>query len=582
MTIFRSVAIVSLLCFLMTGCSGRRGVVTLRIIATTDVHGCIFDKDFIDGQERPGSLAKLASFLKKQRKEYNNIMYLDAGDILQGSFEIYQDVTAQFDRKSLAAEAYNLLGCDAVAFGNHDLAVGTMCYDRFYEGTAFPVLSSNVCLVNYGDYAPAYKMFEYKGLRVAVVGMTTPVVRYSIPPDRIEELDFRDIVEAVRYLVPKLREEEKADVIVGLFHSGFDNGRMDDEGVFENAVSRVVSEVAGLDVILFGHDHTPRCLKMTDCNGDSVLLINPGPYAHNAAVATVTADFRKSDNPEILTSGYLEDITDEVPDKEFMNKLSGWYGDVSNYADSVAGTITTSLEGRGVLWRESSAMDYVHSVQMAFSSAEISLASPVFSRTYIPAGDIQMRDLFSLYKYENTMVSVMLKGSEVRDILEYSAGLYYNTVQDANGNLLKVRTDVSSGRKMPATPSNYLITAAGIDYEVDVTKPAGERVKVLSMSDGKPFDPERYYRTTINSFLYGGTESALFKIGSLSHKNIGRRFLISSSTDLRYCMITDLALKYKVGKKADVRKVCNWRLVPEQIVAGCLAKDTINFHVINE
>lgn len=193
-----------------------------------------------------------------------------------------------------------------------------------------------------------------------------------------------------------------------------------------------------------------------------------------------------------------------------------------------------------------------------------------------------MRDLFALYKYENTMVSVMMKGREVRDVLEYSAGLFYNTVEDSNSNLLKFRTDAESGRKMPQIPSNYLITAAGIDYEIDVTKPAGERVSVLSMSDGKPFDPERYYRTTINSFLYGGIESALFKIGSLSHKNIGRRLEISSSTDLRYYMITEFALKCKAGKKVDVRKVCNWRLVPEQIVAGCLAHDTIDFHVINE
>ena len=582
MRIVRSVAIVSLLCLLLTGCSGRRGVVNLRIIATTDVHGRIFDKDIIDGQERQGSLAKLATYLKKQRRENKNVLYLDAGDILQGSFEIYQDVTAQFERKSLAAQAYNLLGCDAVAFGNHDFAVGTSCYERFYDGTTFPILSSNVCFADYGDFVPVYRMFEYKGLRVAVVGMTTPLTKYSIPSDRIAELEFRDMVETARFIVPRLREDKKADVIIGLLHSGFEGGRMDDEGVYENAVRRVVSEVAGFDVIIFGHDHTPRCLKLADCNGDSVLLINPGPYAHNAAVATVTADFRNSDKPEVLTSGYLEDITDEVPDNDFMKKLSGWYYDVINYADSVAGRITTSLEGRGVLWRESSAMDYVHSVQMAFNAAEISLASPVFTCSYIPAGDIRMRDLFALYQYENTMVSVMLKGSEVRDVLEYSAGLYYNTVKDANGNLLKTRIDEGNGKKMPSTPSNYLITAAGINYEIDVTKPEGERVRVLSMNDGKPFDPDRYYRTTINSFLYGGTESALFKATGITHKSIVRRLEVSSSTDIRYYMITDFTLKRKAGKDVNIRNVCNWRLVPEDIVDGCLARDTIDFYVINE
>ena len=582
MKIVRSVAFAFLLCFLLTGCSEQRGVKTFRIIATTDVHGRIFDKNCIDGSERPGSLAKLSTFLKKQRKENKNVIYLDAGDILQGSIEMYQDVTAQFDRKSLAAEAYNILGCDAMAFGNHDLAVGAQSYDFFFRGISFPVLGSNVCYMDYGDFLPACRIIEQNGVRIAVLGMTTPVVRYSVPYDKISEIDFRDIAETAKYIISILREKKKADVIIGLFHSGFDNGRMDEEGVYENAVRRVVSEIPGFDMIVYGHDHIPRCLKMADCNGDSVLLLNPGPYAKNAAVATLTVDFRNTDKPQILTSGYLEDITNEEPDKEFMQKLSGWYSDVSNYSDSVVGSISSSLEGRGVLWRESSAMDYIHSVQMAFNSAEISLASPVFSRTFIPAGEIRMRDLFSLYKFENTMVSLMLKGSEVRDVLEYSAGLYYNTVKNGSDNLLKTRIDAVSGRKMPETPSNYFITAAGIDYLVDITKPAGERVKVLSMSDGKPFDSDGYYRTTINSFLYGGTESALFKVEGLSRKSISKRLEVSSSADIRYYMITAFALKKEVGKEVDVRRVCNWKLVPEQIVAGCLAHDTIDFHVINE
>ena len=582
MKIVQSVVLVPFLCLLLAGCTTRRGVKTINIIATTDVHGRIFDKDCIDGTERTGSLAKLSTFLKKQRKENRNVIYLDAGDILQGSIEMYQDITAQFDRESLAAKAYNLLDCDAVALGNHDLAVGTQSYEYFFSEAEFPVLGTNVSFMNYGDFIPCYRMLERNGVRIAIVGMITPVVRYSIPFDRISELEFRDIVESAKYILPILREEKKADVIVGLFHSGFDNGRMDDEGVYENAVRSLVSQVSGFDMILFGHDHIPCCLKMADCNGDSVLLLNPGPYAKNAAVATLTVDFRNNDKPQILTSGYLEDITDEEPDKDFMQKLSGWYSDVSNYSDSVVGSISSSLEGRGVLWRESSAMDYIHSVQMGYSSAEISLASPVFSRTYIPAGEIRMRDLFSLYKFENTMVSVMLKGSEVRDVLEYSAGLYYNTVHNVSDNLLKTRIDALSGKKTPEIPSNYFITAAGIDYVVDVTKPAGERIKVLSMSDGKPFDPDHFYRTTINSFLYGGTESAIFKATALSHKDIPKRLNVSSSADIRYYMITDFAMRHMDNRIVDVRPLNNWRLVPERIVAGCLANDTIDFYVINE
>lgn len=575
------IALIVLTFLLAAGCSGRRGVVTLRIVATSDVHGQIFDKNCLDGTERRGSLARFSTFLNGQRKEYRNVIYLDAGDAFQGSVEMYQDISAQFDRTSLAAEAYNLLGCEAMACGNHDLAIGIPYFEEIYDQCSFPILGANVCFIKYGDYLPRCRILEVKGVKVAILGLTTPTVKYSIPKDQIGDLDSRDIVEAAKYFIPILRDDEKVDVVVGLIHSGFDGGCMDDEGVYEHDIKRLVSEVPGFDVIIFGHDHSPRELKLADSNGDSVLLLNPGPYAMNVAVATVTVDFRDGDTPKVLTSGCLKDITSEVPDAKFMEKLSGWYDDVKHYSDSIVGRVSIPIDGTGVLWRESSAMDYVHSKHIRFGGAEISLTSPVFTKTIIPAGDVRMRDLFEFYKYDNTMATVLLKGSEIRDILEYSAGLFYNTVKDKSDNLLKLKTD-GNGKRIPEYTVKNLVTAAGIDYVVDVSKPQGQRVSVLSMTGGKPFNPDKLYRTTINSFLYGSGESAVFKATGLSHKDMLKRLDISSSADVRYYMITDFALSQERGREVTFDALSNWRLVPEPLVEGCLARDTINFSVLPE
>ena len=576
----RTAGLITALCMLLAGCSGRRGEVSIRIVATTDVHGSIFDKDLMDGSDRNGSLAKLSTFLNRERKENRNVIYLDAGDVLQGSVEMYHDVTAQFERESLAASAYGLLGCEAVTFGNHELAVGMTAFESFRYYAPFPVLGVNVCFDDYGDFLDSYTMIERGGVKVAVLGMTTPVVNYSVASDTKGELEVRDIVETARFAVPILRKQKGADVVVALVHSGLEGGRMDSEGVYEDEVSMLAAQVPGLDLIIYGHDHEPACLKLAGPDGDSVLVINPGPYAQKAAVATVNVDFRGSDKPKVLTSGYLQDITVEEPDKAFMKKLSGWYGDVKAYCDSVVGSVNIPLEGKGALWRGSSAMDYVHSIQLGFQGAEISLTSPVFAGTYIPAGNITMRDLFKVYRFDNTMVSVNLRGSEVRDILEYSTSLYYNTVKKGTDHLLKLRAPDADGVRMTETPSNYFITAAGIDYEVDVTKPAGERVRILSMSDGKPFDPNRMYRTTINSFLYGGTESALFAGGVLKHKDMPGRCNLSSAADIRYFMITQMA--FSDDRRVNVNTFSNWRLVPERLVSECLAKDTIDFSIIKE
>ena len=572
--------LLSALCLILTGCSERRGQVTVRIVATTDVHGSVFDSDCIDGSERKGSLAKVATFLKQLRKDYRNVIYLDAGDILQGSIEVYQDITAQFNRESLPANAYNLLGCDAVALGNHDLAVGAPSYERYCRGLDLPVLGANLYFEVYGDYLRPYTIIEKQGLKIAVIGMTTPIVKYALPPNRIPELNVADVTEAAKFWMPVIVEKEKPDLVIGLLHSGWDNGRMDSDGVYENPVSRLLNEVPGFDVIVYGHDHVARCLKAVDCNGDSVLVINPGPYATKAAVVTVNASFNDSDKPEILTSGSLEDITCVEPDNRFMKKLSGWYTDVEHYSDSIIGVASDPMDGRNVLWGESSVMDYIHSFQMNFNAAEISLSSPVFSQPFFEAGELKISDVFKLYKYDNTMVSVMMKGSEVKDILEYSAGLFYNTVSDGNGGMLKLRKDRVSGANIPAAPLNWLITAAGIRYEIDVTKPAGERVNIISMADAGRFDPDKYYRTTINSFLYSGAESAVFSATDIARKNISERFITSSLADIRYYILTNFALRHEMDTQVKVTPLSNWRLVPEQVVSGCLANDTIHFSII--
>lgn len=560
------------------GCRGGGGDVTLRIVATSDVHGRIFDTDCLDGEVRPGSLAKFSSFLRQQRKEYRNVIYLDAGDMLQGSVEMYQDVTAQFERTSLAAQALNLLGCDAMVMGNHDFAVGGNSYDRFFRGLEFPLLGANAFFEQYGDYMTPFRILEIQGLKVAVLGFTTPVINYSIPKDRLE-LDLAPIREAAEHWMPVLKDEIKADVVIGLLHSGLENGRMDDEGLYENAVSQLVGSVPGFDVIIYGHDHMARCFRMADCNGDSVLLLNPGAFAVNAAVATVNVSFDQSGRPQVLTSGSLEDITEEVPDSRFMKKLSGWYDDVRNYSDSIIGAVKVTMDGSGVLWRRSSIMDYVHQIQMGFNGAQISLTLPAFTKPSVPCGRLQIRDLFAIYQFDNNMVSVMLKGSEVKDILEYSAGLYYNTVADATGPMLRYVTD-ENGTRTPQTPCGRLVTAAGIEYVIDVTKPEGSRVDIISFTDGTEFKPDAYYRTTVNTFLYSSPESAVFKATGLTHKDLARRFITSSQADIRYFMLTNLALAHETDRAVTVRPVSNWKLVPEDIVSECLSKDTIQFSIL--
>lgn len=558
---FLSCLFAVLICSVLSGCSGD-GTVTVRVVSTSDIHGRIFQEDCLTGQDREGSMAKLSTFLNGQRKEYRNVIYLDAGDMLQGSVDVFQDVTAQYDRPSLAAEAFNILGCYATVLGNHDFSVGVPSYDRFFRTIKCPVLGANVYYETPGDFLPPYRMYETKGVKIAILGMSTPLSNIQQPKDR-RELDVADMVETAKYWMPILKEKKEADVVIGLFHSGYDGGRNED-GVTENAVRRILNEVPGFNLILYGHDHRARCLKTVDCNGDSVLLLNTGPFMTNAGVATISVT--RSDKLEVKVDGELVNITDQEPDRKFMKRLSGWFDDVKEYSDSVVGVLAQPLEANSVLWDRSTQMDFIHSIQMRFDGADVSLASPGSERLYFPAGDITIRDMFELYSSDNFMVSVMMKGSEILKVLENSASQFYNTVSSGNGGLLKSRRRQLSN----------LVTAAGIRYEIDVTKPDGKRVSIISMSDGTPFDPDRMYRTTINAHQYFGT--SLPRLIGVTPAEFRSRLNSSSPADIRFYMITAIALSHETDQKYVVNRMTDWSLVPRDIVSDCLAKDTVNFN----
>ena len=231
---------ITALLFVLNGCSGRRGTVDIRVVATSDVHGHIYATDVLDGTERKGSLARFSTFLKRQRKENGNLIYLDAGDFFSGSVETYHDKTAEFYEPSLAATVYNSLGCDAAVFGNHEFSEGADVYMRFLEGCGFPVLGANLKFDNPGDFLPPYCIIERHGVRVAVIGFTAHSTCYTVPADILGTVVVDDIVGSARYWMPILKEKENPDVIIGLLHSGFDNGRFDEQNIEENAASDVV------------------------------------------------------------------------------------------------------------------------------------------------------------------------------------------------------------------------------------------------------------------------------------------------------------------------------------------------------
>ena len=234
----------------------RTKTVTLRLIETSDVHGAFFPYNFIERSPMRGTLARASTYINKQRRLYGkNLILMDNGDILQGQPTCYYSNYVNPKMPNVAAEVINYLKYDAQVFGNHDVETGHAVYDKWIHELQCPTLGANIIDTKSGKpYVEPYLMLERDGVRIAILGMLTPAIPNWLHQQLWSGMRFEEMVACARKWVKVLREKEQADIIVGLFHSGWDGGIVTDE-YDEDATKKVAEQVPGFDVIFFGHDH---------------------------------------------------------------------------------------------------------------------------------------------------------------------------------------------------------------------------------------------------------------------------------------------------------------------------------------
>lgn len=557
----------------LSGCSRER-CVTFEMVATSDVHGNLFPYDYMRerGTVCEGSLARVAAWLGKERRQMRGkVLYFDLGDNLQGSALTYYDRTADYSGLSTPGLVLNDLGCSASTIGNHDVEAGIPTLDKFIRTCGFPVVCANLFYRGTeATYLDPYGIIEFRGLRIAVVGMVTPYVLCKLPASAMEAMEVRGIAETAGKLIPEIRAKEHPHLIIGLLHSGYEGGIEGDEFT-ENEALATAFDVPGFDVIFYGHDHEAHCSKVPVCNGDSVLLINPGAYAENVAKTRVSITVCGDSVLNLSVSGTVESLSGTDADPDLLEKFAGNIETVWQYQDSVAGMINCDISGTEAICGPSALTGYLNGSMMNDGSCEISLASPYDRSVEIPAGNVTMRQLQQLYPYENSITVMMLEGSDIVRILEWSSSCWMNTITCADDTLLKLRRSTEGFE----TENNVFefLTAMGIDYTVDVTKPAGQRVCVTCMSDGRPFEPERKYRVGMSSFLASGGYSRFCEAVGMSGAELRKKELFSTSADFRFHLITNLAVNKENGRTVRAEKMSNWHLVPEDMAAEALRRD---------
>ena len=496
-------AFMIILTALFASCSQKE--TTLTLLETTDTHG------------RYDEFANDALIIKKMKSELgDHLILLDNGDNMQGS--VFQYCSNQDpEHPNLVSEVLNYFPYDAICVGNHDIEAGRKVFDRVYSEVKMPVLAANVIDETTGEpYFTPYIVLKRDGFKIAVLGLLTPYVITWVPDRLRPGLRFDNLEEAAAKWVKIIKDKEHPDLMVGLFHSGFEpqmqNLPPDHPLGRENATKWVAENVPGFDIIFYGHDHRSKAEKLTNINGEPVYVLNSGHRGKGLALAEVT--LKKGEKPNIKVSLMLTD--EENKDEEYMKMLQPYLDRAQSYKQREVAELPVSISTDEIFKGSCLWVDEIHrcqfeSVEAEDIHADISMAAPLSGGKTLEAGMLKVNDFFTWYPFENSLAVMAMTGKEVKSFLEYAYEM--------------------------KNPIYNFDSGAGILYEVTDKNPMGERIRIISMADSTPFDMEKTYNVVMNSYRSMGGGNHLINGVGWAQEEIKDHVVWQSDRDLRSLFI---------------------------------------------
>lgn len=518
--------------------------VSLTILDTTDAHGRIEPWDYYANRPANLGMAKIATLIKEARVEDPDALLVDCGDTIQGTPLAYYFAEKDTSKPNPMIAVFNLLHYDAMAVGNHEFNFGEEAMWKAKGESTFPWLAANIkqTYTQGVPYIPPYVIKNVKGVRVGIVGFVTPGIPHWEIPDHYKGYQFEPIVQAAKRVIPEVRA--KADLLIVILHSGFYrdpvNGEVwPDQFEGENAVSDLAEEVPGIDIIFFGHTHSQLPEKFI--NG--VLLTQPKNWAMAIARADVKMAHNAQGRWEVASKhSRIIPVTPQVaPDPEVMKLAEPYQQETEKYLDTPIANSTKDLSGEHARYEDSPLLDVVQNAEMDAGHADVSMATMLYAGVRIPPGPVTVREAAALYIYENTLYVVQMTGAQLKEALEHSAGFF------SQWPLREGETE-----KLPSYNSDQ---AAGVSYEIDLTRPVGDRIRDLQFH-GKPLDPAQTLRVATNNYRYtGGGGYSVYK---------GLPVVYRSTKEIR-----ELVIDYLTRTKSiPTRAAGNWKMIPPEAVAA--------------
>ena len=475
------------------------GAVTVTILQTTDIHAHLVPWDYARSKDDDVGLSRVATRVKEVRRETPNVLLLDAGDTIQGTpigFLHARRGKPQDVDPTIAS--MNAMKFDAMSVGNHEFNFGMAVLRKAQKEAAFPLLSANTRNTTDGSAAfPEYVVKTVAGVKIGILGMTTPNIPNWEPELNRPGLRWEDPVVTAKRLVPVLRGKEACDFVIVVIHSGpevdLKTGQPDGTEN-ENRVAAIAQKVPGVDLLLTGHTH--RKIPLTMLNG--VPIIQPGRWGE--VLARVDVTFARKDGKWAAVAPFKGELlaSDKsvAADPEVEKIADGPHRAARAYLDEVIAIAEDAFPGDRARLGDSALLDLVNETQRAATGADLSMTSLLpFRFDGLPKGPVTVRNLYGLYPYENQLVSVEIDGATLKAVLEHAAEYYGSATWD--------------GGKLSLKPKEGMIAynfdvVQGASYRIDPTAPVGSRVKDLHYK-GRPVQPSDRLTMALNAYRAQGS-----------------------------------------------------------------------------
>lgn len=552
----------------------------LTVLGTSDTHGNVYnwdyykDAEYDDSKHNDVGIAKLATLVNQIRAEREGraTLVLDAGDTIQGTplatYYAKQEPITSTGETHPMANAMNVLKYDAVTLGNHEFNYGLPLLARWIGQLGFPALAANA--INEATGKPAFLPYVMKdvrlgghgapSLRVGILGLTNPGVAIWDKGNVEGKLIFADLVATAATWVPVMRERG-ADLVIISAHGG-DSGTSSygPELPNENPVALVAEQVPGIDAILFGHAHNevPEKFVTNLETGEQVLTSEPSKWGQRLTRMDFTLTREKGRWKVVGKSATTLNTNTVVEDPAVLAAVRGQHAKTVDYVNEVVAQSSVELSAAESRYRDTPILDFINHVQTEVVTAALagttyaglpvlSIAAP-FSRTAVfPQGDVRIRDVAGLYVYDNTLEAVVVTGVEVKAYLEYSAKYFVTLPVGAPVNPETIND--------PTVPDYNYDVISGVDYDIDISKPVGQRITRLVLpGTDTPVTADAQFVIAVNNYR---------RSGGGNFPGIVKTQVYNQQQEIRQLLI-DWAQAKGVIDPADFF-VPNWKLVREGV-----------------